>query len=84
MSTITLVLIGVLFFAAVLSAVGSIGVAFKPLRLALAASPYLVACAAPFLFRRGDEGWSTLLFEALVYVALTWAMVWGLKRQLRG
>ena len=76
-----MVLFGVVYFAAVVGAAASACVSHRYRRLALAGLPYLLACMAPILFHHSETDWSQFAPEVLIYLALTWAMVWGLRRQ---
>lgn len=74
-----------LFLIAVVLAVSSYrstGAQFSIFKkLALRALPYAVIVIAALYFARADNDWAMMILEVAFYIALTWIVVWAVRKQ---
>lgn len=48
------------------------------------ALPYGIAIAVALFLARSGDGWDAIVLEAALYSALTWVIVWGVRKQWYG
>jgi len=74
-----------LFLVAVVFAVSSYrsgGAQVGPFKkLVFRALPYAIVVVAALYFARGGDNWAMIALELAFYIALTWIIVWAVRKQ---